>query len=298
MVTRALTHPLFAPGLMLAIFGLGAGTVAFLLLGPGLAGGASPWIDTRLTVCFGWNAETRRYRLDALILILLQPPLFAAVVYFFYPEELRAFLASRRRRLAAIGAPLIFAILAASLLATSEISASGADRTPATLSPPLRQGAPAPAFDLVDHRGQRVSLATLRGRPVLMTFVYANCHASCPLLIERLRSLEARDPHGEAAFVAVSLDAERDTVSALATAASHWGLGPRWHLLTGEPSAVRGVVRAYGVQWAPLPGGEIAHENVVIFVDRRGRLAFTYRGLAHSEERQGAELERLLAERG
>ena len=298
MVTRVLTHPLFAPALMLAIFGLGAGTVAFLLLGPGLAGGSAPWIDTLLTVCFGWNAESRHYRLDALILVLLQPPLFALVVYGFYREDLRAFLGSRGRRLAALGAPLIFATLGASLLATSEISASGTGYTAATLPPPLRQGSSAPPFDLVDHRGGRVSLATFRGRPVVMTFVYASCHASCPILIDRLKSLEAHTPHAEAAFVVVSLDPERDTPATLAAAATRWGLGARWHLLTGEPSVVRGVVRAYHVQWAPLPDGEIAHENVVTFIDGQGRLAFTYRGLTHSEERQRAELERLLAERG
>ena len=52
------------------------------------------------------------------------------------------------------------------------------------------------------------------------------------------------------------------------------------------------------MQWAPLPDGEIAHENVITLIDRRSRLAFTYRGLAWSEERQAAELGRLLAERG
>ena len=298
MVTGLLTHRLFAPALVLAIFGLGAGTVAFLLLGPGLAGGSSPWIDTLLTVCFGWNAETRHYRLDALLLTLLQPPLFALVVYVFYRDDLRAFLRARGGRLAAIGAPLLFMALAASLLATSEISASGTSYTSATLPPPLRQGAPAPELRLVDHRGQPVSLATFRGRPVVLTFAYASCHASCPLLIERLKALEARRPRAEVAFVVVSLDPERDTPAALAAAAAHWGLGPRWHLLSGDPTTVRRVVRDYRVQWAPLPDGEIAHENVVAFIDRAGRLAFTYRGLAHPEERQAEELGRLLAERG
>jgi len=298
MVTRLLTHPLFAPALVAVIFGLGAGTAALLLLGPGLAGGSAPWIDALLTTCFGWNADTRHYRLDALVLVLLEPPLFALVVWLFYRDELRAFLRSGRRRLAALAAPLTFAALGISLLATGEISASGTDRTPATLPPPLRLGAPAPELRLIDHRGRHVSLETFRGHPVLVTFVYADCHSSCPLLIERLKALEAHDPRGEAVIVAVSLDPERDTVASLAAAAVRWELGPRWHLLTGEPAAVREVVRAYRVQWAPLPGGEIAHENVLTLIDRQGRLAFTYRGLAYSEARQGAELERLLAERG
>lgn len=299
VVLRWVAHPLFAPVLVLSIFGLGAGTVALLLLGPELAGWSAPWIDTLLTLCFGWDAELRRYRLDAILLVLLQPPLFASVVFLFYREDCLAFLRSRRRaRLLAVLAPLIFASLATSLLATSEISASGAGPTPARLPPPLRQGEAAPAFRLIDHRSRAVSLDDLRGRPVVMTFVYASCHASCPILIDRLRALEARHPGADVAFVAVSLDPERDTPAALAAAAARWDLGARWHLVTGEPAAVRALVRAHRVQWAPLPDGEIAHENVITLIDRRSRLAFTYRGLAWSEERQAAELGRLLGERG
>jgi len=292
-VTPLLTHRLLGPVLMLAAFAVGAATIGFLLVGPGLGA----WADTLLVSCFGWNAETRRYRLDSLILALLQPPLFAGVVFFFFADEVRAFWASRSGRALTILAPAAFVGLAASLLATSEISASGAGPAPASLSSPKREGRAAPAFSLVDHRRQPVSLEGFRGRPVVMTFVYANCHASCPLLVDRLKALEARMAGAAVAFVAVSLDPERDTPSALGTAAAHWGLGERWHLLTGTPDAVRAVVRAYGVQWAPLPDGEIAHENVVVLIDKKGRLAFTYRGLAHSEERQSADLARLLGER-
>ncbi|HEU4440066.1 MAG TPA: hypothetical protein VFT36_12505, partial [Methylomirabilota bacterium] len=171
-MSRLLAHPLFAPALVLTIFGLGAGTGALLLVGPELGGRSAPWIDALLTACFGWDAETRRYRLDALLLVLLQPPLFAFVVFLFYREDCLAFLRSGRRgRLLAVGAPLVFVSLAASLLVTSEISASGTDPTPATLPPPLRQGEAAPAFRLIDHRSRPVSLEDLRGRPVVMTFV-------------------------------------------------------------------------------------------------------------------------------
>jgi protein SCO1/2 len=294
MVKRLFTHRLFAPALVTAIFGLGAATVALLRFGPGLA----PWADTLLTACFGWNAETRQYRLDALLLALLQPPLFATVVAFFYMDDLRAFLGTRSGRIVAVLSPAVFAGLAVSLLATGEISASGVTPTAATLQSPLRRGAPAPAFTLIDQRGEALSLESLAGRAVALTFVYANCHESCPLLIQRLKALEARTAGADVAFVAVSLDPERDTPAALRAVATQWELGARWHLLTGDPAAVRRLLRDYGIQWAPLPEGEIAHENLIVLIDRRGRLAFTYRGLAHPEERQAAELARLASERG
>jgi protein SCO1 len=131
----------------------------------------------------------------------------------------------------------------------------------------------------------------------VLTFVYANCHASCPVLVARLKTLEAEGP-ADARFVAVTLDPERDTAAALADYATRWGLGPRWHLLTGEPAAVRRLAAAYGVRWARQPDGEIAHENVVVLLDRAGRVAFTYRGLAQPEARLAADLARLAREGG
>jgi protein SCO1/2 len=295
VVRRFLTHPLFAPGLVLATLGLGAATMALLLWGPGRA----PWVDALLTSCFGWSAETRRYRLDSLVLVLLQPPLFVAVIAFFYADELRHFLGSAGGRVTGGLATAVFATLGASLLFTSEISASGATPTPAALSSPIRQGAPAPSFSLTDQRGEPVSLEGLRGRPVAMTFFYGNCHASCPVLLARLKALEVREGgRRDTAYVAVTLDPARDTPESLTHAAARWEFGPRWHLLTGPPAEVRAVTAAYAVQHAPLPDGEIAHENVILMIDRAGRIAFVYRGLAHPEDRQAADLARLAAERG
>jgi protein SCO1 len=291
-VTGLFTHRLFAPALLGAVFGVGAATVGFLLVGPGLA----PWADTLLTACFGWDPDTRRYRLDALVLALLQPPLFGTVIWLLYAEDLRRHFRSGRGRLAGLLAPAAFVGLSAMLLLTGEITASGAAPVPAALSAPVRDGRPASGFTLVDHRGRRLALEAFRGRPVVVTFVYANCHGTCPILVERLRALEARLPAADVAYLAVSVDPERDTPESLAAVARHWEIGARWHLLTGAPAELRRVREAYQVHAVPLPDGEIAHDNVILMIDRRGRLAFTYRGLAHPEARQAADLERLVRE--
>ncbi len=287
---RLLGHRLFGPALALAALAWGSAVVAFLLLGPALG----PWADRLLVACFGWDAATRHYRLDALLLALLQPPLFVAVVAVAYGDELRAFLRSGAGRAVGAAAAGIFLGLSGYLVATGEVSASG---TPAGPVAPIRAGTPAPDFDLVDHRGARITAASLRGAPAVLTFVYADCHASCPALLARLARLEAGRP-GDARFVAVTLDPERDTPAALAAHAARWQLGPRWHLLTGEPAAVRRLLAAYGVGWARQPDGEIAHENLVVLLDRAGRVAFRYRGLAHPADAIAADLARLLAERG
>jgi protein SCO1/2 len=293
MMRRSRARASIAPALGLGALLWGAAMVAFLLIGPGLGA----WADTLLTACFGWNAEARRYRLDALLLALLQPPLFVAVVALFHAEELRAFLRRRRGRALGAAAALAFLGPAGWLLATAQVSATGIPPSAAALPAPIRDGAPVPAFALVDHRGAGVTAEALRGRPAVLTFVYASCHATCPVLIGRLQALERAVP-GDVAYVAVTLDPERDTVTALAAHAERWGLGPRWHVLTGEPSSVRRLVGAFKIQWTRLPDGELGHENVVVLLDRAGRIAFTYRGLAHPEARLAAALTRLVAEPG
>jgi len=283
----------FAPGLVLAAMVWGSAMVVFLLVGPGLG----PWADTLLTACFGWNADARRYRLDPLLVALFQPPLFVAVVGLFYADELRAFLRPRRGRIAMAVAATLFLAPASWLLATAEVSATGVPPSPAAPPAPLRDGSPGPAFSLIDHRGARVTAETLRGTPAVLTFIYASCHATCPALIGRLQALEARQ-RGDVRFVAVTLDPERDTPVALAEHATRWGLGPRWHLLTGDSNAVRHVIAAYRVHVVRLPDGELAHDNLIVLLDRAGRAAFTYRGLAQPAARIEADLRRLVAEQG
>ncbi|MBI3031557.1 MAG: SCO family protein [Candidatus Rokubacteria bacterium] len=292
---RLVSHPLFAPILVAAVFLWGAALAAFLLVAPSLK---TPWMDTLLVFCFGFNPAGRVYRLDTLILYLLQPPLFVVVVGFFYGAELREFLQRRAGQAVAVAAPLLFLSLSAFVVATSEVSASGTPLSPGTVGAPLRQGTPAPALGLTDHRGRPFTLAEQRGKVVAVTFFYANCHASCPILLSRLRALEARVPGDDLVLVAVTLDPSRDGVAELAAHAERWSLGPRWHLVTGPPGAVAAVLKAYGVQARPLPDGEIAHENVIQLIDRRGRLGFVYRGLGHPEEQLAQGLRVLIEDRG
>ncbi len=292
---RLLVHRNFAPFLALAVFLWGAAQAVFLLVAPALR---ATWADTLLVSCFGFDSSTRVYRLDTLMLYLLQPPLFVIVIAFFYSAELRQFVRARGGRAAAVAAPLLFLTSSALVVASSAISASGTPVRPETVQMPLRQGSQAPEFTLTDHRGWRVALTAQRGQVVALTFFYSNCHATCPILISRLRRLEDRLSGEALALMAVTLDPSRDDVTTLAAYAERWRLGSRWHLLTGEPATVTAVLKAYGVQAVPLRDGEIGHENVIMLIDRRGGLAYVYRGLGHPEERLAQGLQALIQERG
>lgn len=287
-MTHWLRHPWFAPILVLAAFGWGTVVLVFLLVGPDLGG----WARTVLTTCFGWNAATRAHRIDTVLLVTLEPPLFALVVSVFYANELRAFLRGAVGRAVSGVATLGFVAASLTLVLSGDVvgSVSAASRAP------LRDGRPAPRATLTDHRGERFELGAARARPVALTFVYGDCHDSCPALIAGLKAVEALGAE-RALFTAVTLDPERDTVAALADTATRWALGDAWHLLTGDRATIDRLLSAYHVGADRLADGTIAHENVVVLIDRAGRVAFTYRGLGQAPAELAHALQRLAAER-
>ena len=50
----------------------------------------------------------------------------------------------------------------------------------------------APPLQLTDIDGKAVDIRDLRGHPVLVTFVYANCPDVCPLIMENLHRVRER----------------------------------------------------------------------------------------------------------
>ena len=145
------------------------------------------------------------------------------------------------------------------------------------LSGPLADIGPAPEVELTDALGRPFRLADLRGRAVVVSFVYTTCNGTCPLTtagLDRVRSsLKARHLWGDrVAFVSITLDPERDTPEVLRRYAAFYRAEPeRWHFLTGPPDRVRAVLKAWDM-WARVgPSGTIDHPSRIFLIDPEGR---------------------------
>src|SRR5258706_15149570 len=51
---------------------------------------------------------------------------------------------------------------------------------------------PAPEFTLTDQNGKRIALKDLRGKVLAITFIFASCADTCPLLTARMDGLQDR----------------------------------------------------------------------------------------------------------
>jgi protein SCO1/2 len=143
----------------------------------------------------------------------------------------------------------------------------------------LKPRKPAPALALRNYTGQRVSLAALRGKAVLVTFVYTHCPDVCPLIVSDLAAAQrglGREA-GHLRILAVTVDPRRDTPAAIRTFLSARGASGRMDYLLGTAPQLRRTWKAWdvAVQTGPnkLTDG---HSSVIYGITASGRMADVY----------------------
>ncbi len=155
----------------------------------------------------------------------------------------------------------------------------------------------APAFRLTDQSGQPLALEDLRGKVVLLDFIYTHCPGPCPVLTGLHADLQhalGRELGQRVRFVSITLDPAQDTPEALAAYARARGAElSTWSFLTGTPAEVADVVKRYGVGTLRRSDGTIDHLVVTFVIDGEGRIVDRWMGLDHTVLDMRAELVRL-----
>jgi protein SCO1 len=143
----------------------------------------------------------------------------------------------------------------------------------------------APPFALIDQDGNARSLDALRGRVVLLDFIFTNCNGPCPVSTSNRVQLQKSLPDAmrqHMQFVSISLDPLRDTPEELRRYALERGADlANWSFLTGGPEEVDNVLRSYGVGVARGADGDVQHVVVSFLIDPEGRITKRYFGLEH-----------------
>jgi protein SCO1/2 len=160
----------------------------------------------------------------------------------------------------------------------------------------------APPFALTDQDGRSVSLESLRGKWLLLDFVYTTCPGPCPILTSKHVAVQKTLPdvlRPMVHFVSISLDPVHDTPAKLRAYAEVRGADlSSWSFLTGAPDAVAAVLERYGVGSVRREFGEIEHVVVTFLIDDQGRVVRRFFGLDHESGEIRREFERRLGAAG
>jgi cytochrome oxidase Cu insertion factor (SCO1/SenC/PrrC family) len=144
----------------------------------------------------------------------------------------------------------------------------------------------APNFALADQHGKPLSLVSLRGHPVIVTFIDPVCRNLCPLEAKVLSKAAARLPLAQRpTIVSVSVNPGADIPANFKQDAVHWRLAPGWRWGLGSKAQLAGVWHSYGIEVevvkkvvAGVTVRSVVHTEGSFVIDRTGheRALFLY----------------------
>jgi protein SCO1 len=150
----------------------------------------------------------------------------------------------------------------------------------------MPQGVRAPDFSLKNQDGETVSMRSLRGRPVVVTFLYTTCQDTCPIQAQTVRG--ALDDLGhDVPALAIAVDPPRDTPQrAQAFLAKQRATG-RIDFVLGSRAELRPIWKGFAIQAQSVTQ---EHQARITLVDARGYQRIGYPGSEATPERLAHDL--------
>lgn len=166
---------------------------------------------------------------------------------------------------------IALAVVALSALGAIVLAAPGDDTEP---SDPRRfegavlpAGLRAPDFALTDQDGRPISMRALRGKPVIVTFLYTTCEDSCPTQAQQVKG--ALEELGEdVPAVAVAVDPPRDDPRSARAFLAEQRMTGRMSFVLGTQAQLAPVWRGFAVS---PQRKELDHTARFVLVDAKGR---------------------------
>jgi protein SCO1/2 len=129
----------------------------------------------------------------------------------------------------------------------------------------------APEISLPDSEGKRFHLSSLRGRPVIVTFMDSHCHAECPIEGRQLAAAFRQVPASERpVVVVVSVNPWEDTPGSVRRGMKRFGLaGFDWVWLMGTEKQLQPTWKRYNI-YVHRVSGDVEHSDALYLVDSSG----------------------------
>ncbi|MDP2710400.1 MAG: SCO family protein [Solirubrobacteraceae bacterium] len=121
-------------------------------------------------------------------------------------------------------------------------------------------------FGVRDEHGKPLRLADMRGRPIVVTFLYTTCDDTCPLIAQQIR-IALDDLGHDVPVIAVSVDPDNDTPRRARAFALRQGLPGRMRWALGSAAQLQRLWDAYGVHPQTV---DAEHTASTVLLDDRG----------------------------
>lgn len=149
-----------------------------------------------------------------------------------------------------------------------------------TLKQPLHSIAP---FSFTDQNGRAINNNTLNGKIYVADFFFTSCGSICPTITNNLLKVQKAFPgDNRVAILSYSVAPWIDSVARLKTYANRFKMDNRWHLLTGNKSAIYKLARQSYYAEEELgftkDSADFLHTEHVLLIDKAQHIRGVYNG--------------------
>jgi protein SCO1/2 len=135
---------------------------------------------------------------------------------------------------------------------------------------------------LVDQNGNTVTLTALKGKPLLVDFIYTSCPGPCLMETAKFANVALRlgpDLGSKVTLVSISVDPEHDGPKQLLDYSRQQGADEKgWYFLTGGPADIDQALAGFKLSRQVEPDGSVGHLVDMMLVGPDGRLVREYNG--------------------
>lgn len=139
-----------------------------------------------------------------------------------------------------------------------------------------------PGITLTNQLGQPLTLSKLKGRPVLVDFIYTRCPGPCVLLTQKMAAVAQRlgpAVGSQVTLLSVDIDPEHDGPVQLAQYVNRQDAqASGWYFVTGPPADIDRVLRSFQLVRERESDGSVAHVAGIFLLGASGKEVREYDG--------------------
>ena len=144
-----------------------------------------------------------------------------------------------------------------------------------------------PPANLIDQNSHPVSLASLKGKIVLVSFIHASCRGVCEMLTAKMRQVAhnlGSDAAARVTMVSITTDPAEDRPPQLLAYAKKEGVDTSgWLFLTGPADQIDRVLGVYNVPHEDEQD-ELTHVFALYLIGANGQMLRQYHGMSIAPE--------------
>src|SRR5215469_1898421 len=156
-----------------------------------------------------------------------------------------------------------------------------------------------PPLKLIDQHNKPVVLSSLKGKPVLVDFIYTSCPGPCLTETQKMAKVAdglSKDLGSKVVLLSITVDPEHDGSAQLLEYAKKQEVDrPGWYFLTGSPQTIERVMANFELIRQRESDGTVDHIIGVFLLGPDGRELREYNGEILKAESVNADINKALA---